>query len=273
MDTLSIIVESASPALKHLGFRRYMAHPLLQPWVQCYWVAQQDNLPEQGFTETLYPDGGTSLTFTFKHNQHPQVEFKATKIAIKACFQLTVDAIGIRFNPGGAFALFGADMNELFNYEDASDELTTIFTDLKDQLAQQSLAHSRLLLIETWLLARLQQRNSPSGLLQNFIPRYLTSDYNFDEFVKHEAISRRQLERKFQLEIGVSPAQLKQLHRVKKARYFISLNPLHALTDVAFDCGFYDQAHFIRHFQKVTGQTPGQYKARKMSQKYNPSDS
>ncbi|RYY01325.1 MAG: AraC family transcriptional regulator [Gammaproteobacteria bacterium] len=270
MNTLPIILESTLPELKHLGFRRYMAHPVLQPWVQCYWVAQQDSLPEQGFTETLYPDGGTSLTFTFNQNQHPHLEFKATQNAMKVSFQHTVDAIGIRFNPVGAFALFGVDMNDLFNHDDASAEFEKTFADLKDQLAQYTLTHSRLSLIESWLLTQLEQHNSSPGLLQHFIPRYLISDSNIDEFVKHESISRRQLERKFQQEIGLSPAQLKQLHRVKKARYFISLNPLNSLTDVALDCGFYDQAHFIRNFQKVTGQTPGQYKTRKMSQKYNP---
>lgn len=270
MNTLPIILESALSELMHLGFRRYVPHPLLQPWVQCYWVARQQNLPEQGVTETLYPDGGSSLTFTFNENQLPNIEFKATQAATKVYFQQAIDAIGVRFNPGGAFALFGIEMNELFNRDDASDELKIFFTDFQDQLIQHTLTHSRLLFIETWLIKKLQQQNAAPGLLQHFIPRYLTSDANFEEIIKNESIGRRQLERKFQQEIGLSPAQLKQLHRVKKARYFISLNPLNSLTDVALDCGFYDQAHFIRNFQKVTGQTPGQYKARKMSQKYNP---
>ena len=90
-----------------------------------------------------------------------------------------------------------------------------------------------------------------------------------DELIKNQAIGRRQLERKFQQEIGLSPLQLKQLNRVKQARKAISQNPVRPLIEVALDCGFYDQPHFIHHFQKITGQTPGQYKTRKMSQIYN----
>jgi transcriptional regulator GlxA family with amidase domain len=99
---------------------------------------------------------------------------------------------------------------------------------------------------------------------------FLQTNENFELLVEQQPLSRRQLERKFQQEIGLSPAHLKQLYRVKKARELIARNPAIQLIQVAHDCGFYDQAHFIRHFQKITGQTPGQYKQRKMSQIYNP---
>ena len=38
---------------------------------------------------------------------------------------------------------------------------------------------------------------------------------------------------------------------------------------VAQQAGFYDQAHMHQHFVRITGQTPGQYKKRKMSQLSN----
>ena len=55
--------------------------------------------------------------------------------------------------------------------------------------------------------------------------------------------------------------------------HFIT-DPQQALTDIALCSGFYDQAHFIHQFQRITGQTPGQYRRRKQSQfrmpqKYN----
>ena len=133
----------------------------------------------------------------------------------------------------------------------------------------------RLVFLENWLLNNFRRHNPTPGLIQDFLPRLLHSDKSFDELIKTESFSRRQLERKFQQEIGLAPGYLKQLHRIKVARYLITVNPLASLTDIAQDCGFYDQAHFIRQFQKITGQTPGQYKKKKlmqqerMSQKYN----
>lgn len=257
------------PELAHLGFNRYLPHDYLCPWIQCYWVAQQYHLPSGGFTETLYPDGGTSLIFNFTDNAFPDIDFKATQTASKILFQQHVDCIGIRFNPGGAFKLFGVNMNELINSSHQTNFFDEHIALLQRQLSELNTTTSRLVLIENWLQAKAQQQDLEAGYFEHFINHFLQADGKFDAIIEQQPLSRRQLERKFQQEIGLSPAHLKQLHRVKKARALIAKNPAIQLTQVAQDCGFYDQAHFIRHFQKITGQTPGQYKQRKMSQIYN----
>jgi AraC family transcriptional regulator len=47
--------------------------------------------------------------------------------------------------------------------------------------------------------------------------------------------------------------------RVNKAIEKIASSEV-TLTKVAYDCGFYDQSHFIRYFKKFTGMTPRQLK-------------
>jgi hypothetical protein len=51
--------------LPHLGFRTFLPHPYLHSWIQCYWTVQQAQLPAPGFSEKLYPDGGTNINFRF----------------------------------------------------------------------------------------------------------------------------------------------------------------------------------------------------------------
>jgi AraC-like DNA-binding protein len=266
---LRSIIEQPTLELPHLGFRRYLSHPHLRLWVQHYWTAQQYNLPNTGFIETLYPDGGASLIFSFTH-AFPFIEFKTKQTTSKIVIQQAIDSIGIRFHPGGIFKLFSLEMNGLSfadkKPEIPSDELNNI----QDKLAEVQNHSTRLLVIEQWLLNKCYQRNLHPSLLQYFVPQLLSSTIPLNELIENQSISRRQLERKFQQEIGLSPAQLKQLLRIKQARAAISQNPSRPSIDVALDCGFYDQAHFIHQFQKITGQTPGQYKQRKMSQIYNP---
>src|SRR5690606_26923247 len=79
-------------------------------------------------------------------------------------------------------------------------------------------------------------------------------------------ISRRQLERRFQQEVGLTLVHLKQLQRVRRARQLISLNPNLSLVDIAHEAGFYDQPHSIRQFQKVHFLTPGEYREKKRAQ-------
>lgn len=267
--TKHLPLQKSMPELAHLGFNRYLPQEYLRPWIQCYWVAQQYHLPSGGFTETLYPDGGTSLIFNFTDSAFPEVNFKASQIVSKILFQQNVDCVGIRFNPGGAFKLFGLNMGELINSTQQMDFFDAHVALLQPQLSELKTTASRLMTIENWLLTKARQQELGAGCFEHFVKHFLYADDNFDALVQQQSLSRRQLERKFQQEIGLSPAYLKQLHRVKKSRQLIAKNPALQLTQIAHDCGFYDQAHFIRHFHKITGQTPGQYKQRKMSQIYN----
>lgn len=257
-------------SLGHLGFQRFAPHVLLRPWVQCYWIAQQYRLPETSVSETVYPDGGTTLIFNFTHSDFPDVTFFATQIVDKMVFQGPVHRMGIRFHPGGAFQLLKLGMHEVKGGKLSADDLAIqSLMQLRDQLAELTHVSQRLTLIDNWLLDLVKQTNSSGGLIQQLLPQLILTQQPLEQLSESLSISRRQVERKFQLEVGCSPNQLKQLHRVRIARTLISQRPEQSLTEIGQDAGFYDQAHFIRHFHKITGQTPGEYRQRKMSQKYN----
>ncbi len=257
-------------SLGHLGFQRFAPHTQLRPWVQCYWIAQQHQLPDATVSETVYPDGGTTLIFNFARSGCPDITFLATQTTGKMCFQGPVNRMGIRFHPGGAFQLLNLGMPEVMDGELSADDLAMqSLLQLRDQLAELTHISQRLTLIDKWLLDLVKKTNASAGLIQRLLPQLILTQQPIEQLSAHLPISRRQLERKFQLEVGFSPNQLKQLHRVKIARTLISQQPEQSLTDIGQDAGFYDQAHFIRHFHKITGQTPGEYRQRKMSQTYN----
>lgn len=255
--------------LGHLGFQRFMPPAQLRTWVQCYWIAQQDRLPETSISETVYPDGGTTLIFNFT-NVYPDITFFATQTVGKMIFHGSVNRMGVRFHPGGAFQLLGLGMPDIIGGELSGDDLAIhSLLELRDQLAELTHVSQRLTLIDQWLLGLVKKTNATTGLIQQLLPQLILTPQPLEQLSAHLPISRRQLERKFQVEVGFSPNQLKQLHKVKLARTLISQRPEQSLTDIGQDAGFYDQAHFIRHFHKITGQTPGEYRQRKMSQTYN----
>ena len=68
--------------------------------------------------------------------------------------------------------------------------------------------------------------------------------------------SPRQLERAFLAETGLSPSDYYRTLRLKYARWMLTTSDV-SINEIAFECGFADASHFIRHFQAQFGMAPG----------------
>lgn len=273
-------------SLAHLGFRHFQPLASLCPWVYRYFHLQVATHLPQSIEQTFYPDGGTSLQFYFPaqslnaNSDEPKVFFHCSQSLHSHTFVPGIEQMIVRFHPGGAFHLLGIAVQDI---QQASShtviEATQLhlpgLTQLLSQLADTNQPMQRIALLEQWLLQLIKpqlDRSYPkgqwstAGIVQMSLPSLIQPQTRLEHFYGQLALSRRQFERRFKQETGLSPAQLQQLNRVKIARDLLSQSPELNLAQVAFDCGFYDQAHLHQHFVRVTQQTPGQYKKRKMSQ-------
>jgi transcriptional regulator GlxA family with amidase domain len=68
--------------------------------------------------------------------------------------------------------------------------------------------------------------------------------------------STRQIERAFLAETGVTPSDYYRTLRLKYARWLLTTSDT-PVNDIAFECGFADSSHFIRHFRAEYGMAPG----------------
>lgn len=83
-------------------------------------------------------------------------------------------------------------------------------------------------------------------------------DFKIEDMAKATNISKYYFIRKFKEEVGLTPHQFQTQNRVRKAGR--KLKEHQKLTKVAMDTGFYDQSHFIRHFEKNVNLSPSIYK-------------
>lgn len=68
-------------------------------------------------------------------------------------------------------------------------------------------------------------------------------------------LSRRQFERKFLHYAGYSPKQFQRIARFNAVIKGFQERPA-SLTEMAYDCGYYDQSHFIHDFRLFSGYNP-----------------
>ncbi len=135
--------------------------------------------------------------------------------------------------------------------------------DLEEQVLGKQNAFEAIRYIESFLLKKLAHTSKPDQFFKEAL--YLIYKYRgtltIEELLKKIPVTERQLERKFKEQVGTSP---KKFSDTIKLQHFLKLLRNHPrsekISDVIYNCGYYDQSHLNNYFKKVTGVTPLQYK-------------
>ncbi|MBX2796538.1 MAG: helix-turn-helix transcriptional regulator [Myxococcales bacterium] len=142
---------------------------------------------------------------------------------------------GIRFVPGAARQLLGISPSELCDAQVPLLELTT------DRCLLDVAARAR----------RLQ----PCPLVSRVVHVLLRDPcMPVSRLATQLGLSVRHLRRRFVVEVGLSPKQFARIVRVQRAA--ARIGSCAQLGDLAFSCGFADQAHLCREVRVLAGVTP-----------------
>ena len=105
-------------------------------------------------------------------------------------------------------------------------------------------------------------------ILKDAIPAYNRVDRIFDvieksngilrsdQLARYLNISQRKLQRLMKNEIGISAKELMQIFRFNYVMNNINSLHYNKLTEISYLSGYFDQAHFIRDFRRITGKAP-----------------
>lgn len=92
---------------------------------------------------------------------------------------------------------------------------------------------------------------------------HLSAPLNVATIAEVVGCSTRQLERQFTDETGTTPADYYRQMRLRYGRWLLTAGDT-PISAVAYECGFADAAHFIRHFQREFGVPPGAFRRQLM---------
>ena len=87
---------------------------------------------------------------------------------------------------------------------------------------------------------------------------------DMDELAGMVSVNRRNIERRFATSIGMSPKQLSRAVRLQATLRMLEQKNFTSLTSLAYENGYYDQAHFIKDFKEFTGIKPKSFYARNL---------
>lgn len=93
----------------------------------------------------------------------------------------------------------------------------------------------------------------------NTLHRDFAQPLRIEDLAKSSGLSWSQFQRRIRSITGLTPRQLLTKTRIEAAAQAL-LKSEKALSAIAIECGFYDQAAFSRQFHAATGLTPSEYR-------------
>lgn len=92
------------------------------------------------------------------------------------------------------------------------------------------------------------------------IEQHLNEPLSSSELARRLHVSKRQLERGFQEELGLSPQQFSRQLRLRYGLWLLT-HTARSISEIGWECGFADTAHFSRQFKALFGKTPSAARA------------
>jgi AraC-like DNA-binding protein len=255
-------------------YHEYIPHQILQDTVKCFWI-HEASYPADS-KQDITPDGCVELIFNFGSpyllpTTEPPTPLPAAIIVgfqnktIPILFRGTVKVVAARMFAWGALALLKDNVSTRTNaVTELGPEWDSLVTQLESQV-EQGRYERAVTTLEEYLIQKALLQTYDLELIQSAakLLHHTKGEYRISELADYCQISVRQLERGFQRVIGTSAKVFARTLRFEKAQRRLMFDPDADLTQLAHECGYFDQAHFIKDFKAFTGKTPKEY-ARQM---------
>ncbi|MEP7340195.1 MAG: helix-turn-helix domain-containing protein [Acidobacteriota bacterium] len=169
---------------------------------------------------------------------------------------------GIKFKPGAFYPFWKAPVSQL---SDGSISIQEVFGTAGELLAQAILAEDeqtkRIAIAEEFLRARLPEPDENVALINLIIDRTIANREitQVDDIVRLFDMNKRTLQRIFSQYVGVSPKWVIKRYRLHEAAEQLASGEVVDWPKVALELGYFDQAHFIKDFKTIVGESPAEY--------------
>ena len=261
----------------------YLTHipgPPLNSFVELFWF--YDGFPARAHKkERLMPDGSVELVINLNEDETRIYD----RENLDQCARLSggvlcgphssffvIDTaeqdsvIGIHFKPGGAFPFFKLPADELQNQHVSLEDLWgPEARTVRERLLEAPTPEIKFQVLEECLVAQTAKRmerhravNQALALFRNIHTAPAMADVS-----GQIGISSRRFIQLFSNEVGLTPKLFCRVRRFQHVLQTLRNGTEFDWAEIAADCGYYDQAHFIHDFKGFSGINPTTYSLQK----------
>jgi AraC-like DNA-binding protein len=260
-----------------MDFRARVPPPPLDAFVAVVWACRSEPGPHR--LERVMPSGGAQLIVNLKEDQtrlyDPERPGKpiVTAGSVLSSAQTRYQVIdtseqefvaGVAFKPGGSAVFMRTPAHEVSDVDVPLEEIwgRARAATLRDQLLASQSLDAMLEVLEAALCRSWTRRSlhpAVSYALAAFDHAPQTT--SIAAVTDRVGLSAKRFIERFKGEVGLTPKRYCRVRRFQRALIETDRGPQADWASVALDCGYFDQAHFIRDFRAFSGITPTAYEA------------
>ena len=254
-----------------MNYQTFQPHSDLESLVKCYWTLE---IPagENSQKQRIIPDGCIEMAFILgddikRYTSEDEFILQPRAMVLGQTIEPFyieptgyVNSFAVRFYPYGFANFVTTSIKNLANKE---TPISLLFGEKPAKELEQKVIHAidtkeRIEIIENFLLDKFKNETTIDSIVKSTIDAILSAKGStpINAILKENLSKRRQLERKFLNQIGISPKQLGKVIRLQTALKLLLNQQSENLTKIAYESEYYDQAHFIKDFKEFTGTNP-----------------
>ncbi|MCC5805931.1 MAG: helix-turn-helix transcriptional regulator [Opitutales bacterium] len=260
-----------------MNYQTLTPAPALSAAVESIWIYSGYRPPH--LLERVLPSGTVEMivqlegspfrcydpvSFALKQVMHgPLIVGARTEVQVIDTEQ-QLDVMGVHFKPGGIRSLFAMPANEFSGMDVPVDAVWNGFgEEIAVRLSQAPSPVRKLKEMERMLLSRLDAARQPHPAVPAALHRIEQAEVpiSVGALAEDLGLSFRRFIEVFTSHVGLTPKSYSRIRRFQRALRIIHNRRQRSWADLAFDCGWCDQAHMIRDFKTFSGLTPREYES------------
>jgi AraC-like DNA-binding protein len=251
-----------------VSYKKLEPAEILKPYVESIWIQEYLSFSRSFLPTRIIPSTKIDLLFYYldpfvQHRNNSTEKIPLNVVHGQMTKPVEVSATGktgiiiFSFYPWGLAPFVD---NPTYEFTDNTIDSGFIFdfkviNELRSKILESKNNYERVNHIQKFLINRICEKSVDKFVI--YLSKIINESYakiRLNKVAKNYNISRRHLQRRFSTATGLSPKQFAEIIRFQKALY-LKRSGYH-WNEIAENCGYYDQSHFIKEVKSYAGISP-----------------
>lgn len=232
----------------------------LSPFINFFWELK--GMESDYHWERVFPDGCLGILINLGKNcltDNGSRSLKFGKTYVVGAMTSFKDTLIDRHSHLVGACLRPATLSNFYNYTPENIlHNDTIEFDVPDGLNADKIINDPIEYLNRYFTERNSKRTNILNSVINDIDAS-NGQLRINEISRRNHMNIRQLERNFKKHVGMSPKEYSNIVRFRNALAIIKgTTQNRSLSDISFECGYFDHSHLSHEIKRITGKYPSQ---------------